>query len=465
MGPTALNELIVWLDERGHLELAELARACIRELGQAAADQRRMTAGFLIDEIMRRLLRGTGPKHSPALEFMIQIGQKTMTFEEGMADLGSILVFENQNLEARLIVNYKGKSGGPPVCLDRQGIFLHAARSNYSFPLALPSGSGGTLKISLVVDGTKISLHAGYRIIAIRNSPRGILDCGTIDRLESDTSGVEVWIPVVPWTLDQQVYDVSARVGEIEGECRMMDDFLVVSFSGGTDFVTMVRQDSSQDRADREGSQRQPVFTLNLSVPGQDPLRIRARIRIAAPQSRVSVHGRMITVSSDNGIPGVLRIVEDEREVFRACCAEVMHTVSEYDHDPDLVITMDGREIFHQKLALREQFRIEEQRRLLPIWILLALLEPGFLILAIYGIVEKNTGFGVLGVLGFVILTVGLAISTLNRILDEIRETNALLAIGLGILAFIFWPVSLTLLGILAIFRPWIEIRETLSRR
>ena len=70
-----------------------------------------------------------------------------------------------------------------------------------------------------------------------------------------------------------------------------------------------------------------------------------------------------------------------------------------------------------------------------------------------------------LGVVGFAVLTVGLAITTLNRILQSLRENNPLLAIGLGILAFIFWPVSLTLLGILAVFRPWIEIREALSSR
>ncbi|HPH03530.1 MAG TPA: hypothetical protein PK297_11285, partial [Spirochaetota bacterium] len=84
---------------------------------------------------------------------------------------------------------------------------------------------------------------------------------------------------------------------------------------------------------------------------------------------------------------------------------------------------------------------------------------------AIYGITNKATWAGVLGVAGFAVLTVGLAISTLGRILDGLRESNPLLAIGLGILAFVFWPVSLTLLGILAVFRPWIEIREALSSR
>ncbi len=463
MGRSGLDELVVWLEERGHQDLADLALSCIRETAGTALEQRRMTAGFLADEIAQRLSRKAGKNNPAPLEYLIMIGKKTVLFEDGLADLGTILACQDQPVEARLIVRLKGRAGGTRVCLDRQGVFLHAGCTEYSLPLVLQHGSGGTLKISLVVNGTKTSLHAGYQVITIRQ--RGVTDCGTVDQLESSTSAVLLRIPLVAHGISQQIYDLTARVADIDGECRIIHDELVVSFFRGTDFVAMVRQIGQKGTGDRQGGQTNPVFDLHLAVPGQDPLVVRCRIRIAAPQVSASVQGSTITVTSSNGIPGFLRILEDGQETYSGCCAGMTHTVKAQDHNPDIIITMDGREILHQTLALREQYRLDEQRRLLPVWIFLALLQPGLIALAIYGITNKATWAGVLGVAGFAVLTVGLAISTLGRILDGLRESNPLLAIGLGILAFVFWPVSLTLLGILAVFRPWIEIREALSSR
>ena len=200
-----------------------------------------MTAGFLADEIAHRLSGKVGLNTPAPIEFLIQFGKKTVLFEDGMADLGTILVCEDQSVEARLIVRIKGRAGGTRVCLDRQGVFLHAERTEYSLPLVLQHGSGGTLKISLVINGMKTSLHAGYRVITIRQRQRGVLECGTIDRLESISSAVQLRIPLVVHGGEQQIYDLSdVYTGLMVSAGSWMMHWLFLF--RGTDFVAMVRK-------------------------------------------------------------------------------------------------------------------------------------------------------------------------------------------------------------------------------
>nr|HPH04104.1 hypothetical protein [Spirochaetota bacterium] len=111
MGRSGLDELVVWLEERGHQDLADLALSCIRETAGTALEQRRMTAGFLADEIAQRLSRKAGKNNPAPLEYLIMIGKKTVLFEDGLADLGTILACQDQPVEARLIVRLKGRAG------------------------------------------------------------------------------------------------------------------------------------------------------------------------------------------------------------------------------------------------------------------------------------------------------------------------------------------------------------------
>lgn len=463
MAKQVLNELVVWLEQAGYPDLARMTQACLSGTAQMDEKQKQVAAGFLADELLRRLAVPDVSVQTAPLEYSLAYRNKTVVFADGMADLGTLIVPDDHDVEARLVVRYRGKAGTPPVCLDSPGIFLHSGRREYGLPLVLASGSTGIIKISLVVNGSTVSLHAGYRIISIKCRSNAVIDCGAVDRIKDRSDAVVLRVPIVPHVSTEPIHDVKAVAHDMDGSCRIDGDQLVVSFLRGTDFLAIIKERGRETSRSGRFNPDSPVFPLRLLAAGLDPIEVRCSLSLAASQATVRVNRTVIEVSSSNGIPGLVSILQDGQEVFSGWTAEASHALAGQNTDPEVRVLLDGREIFHRTLVLREQFRRDEQRRQLPVWILLALLEPGLLALGIYGIASKSTGLAILATAGFIILTIGLAISTLNRILESLRESNPFLALGLGILAFVFWPVSLTLLGILAIFRPWIEIREALS--
>ena len=416
-------------------------------------------------EVLAAMIAPEGRRVDPVrrLEAVFAVDGREVPCREGRAGLGKVPVPAGDGLPCELVL-WDREPGAPGrIVFDRERIVLARREDSLRLRARLSPAGHGRLRVRVGVNGQECLFEAAYETVPLIVGGYGVFDCGRIAGLAGRLPVIEV--PLVRGLhsalagLEASCPLVAGPVGLVPGR-----EGLVARFVPAADKVALLAA-AAAERGEGRSEWMEVSFTVVVNWQGETIGRQECRLAFGRPRAIVEEAAGAFVVCSDNELPGQIVIEVDGRPVREERTSRLEYVVSfpEGGNGARVRILFNGETVFDRQIDPRVEALRLQDRADLPFWVLVALAEVGCLVLAIVGIASKSLAAGALGGLGFAALAIGLGFREFSNWISELFESGIILGILTLVLAVVFWPVSVTVLVVTGLLRPFIQIRRVLS--